>query len=126
MPMFDLEGQTASTFKLDMSSMARAYVNWGKWVADCPAGCGGAMALNPHQGLFHCGECQHMATLEWPNNVDEIWEALEERPFARIKNWFPPNHELAILSGEPHGQSAEELRQEARDHGLDGTQDVRS
>lgn len=104
-----------------LTSQARAYVNFGRWIADCPMGCGNATGLNPGQATFLCatpGGCGHVGSIEWPSNADEIWEVLLERPAPRTRNWFPSSHELALRAGQPHGQTIEELREEARENGV--------
>lgn len=99
-----------------ITMQARAYANFGRWIADCPADCGGAMALEANQPSFFCappGGCGHMATVDWPGNVQEITDALMERKAPKNRNWFPPNHNLALRAGCPHGQTPQELRDEA-------------
>ena len=103
------------------SSKARAYVNFGRWIADCPLNCGNAVALEPNQNQFFCnsaGGCGHIAALEWPNNTAEIWDVLMERPMPKTRNWFPSNHDLALRSGSPHGQTVQALRDEAHENGV--------
>lgn len=105
------------------SQMARAYVNYGRWVADCPTGCGSALALINEDGdlmhVYACIECHALSTVDWPANAEEIWEALQERPYPRVRNWFPASHELALRTGLPHGQTPNDLREEARENGVD-------
>ncbi len=95
-----------------LTNKARAYYNFGRWIADCPVDCGSAIQLNPGQSLFHCPECTFITDVEWPTNVDEITEALNKRQAKRNRNWFPENHDLALRSGSPHGQSVVELEDE--------------
>lgn len=98
------------------TNRAAAYVNWGKWVADCRLDCGYAVALKNSQASFVCeisgGGCGHINTVEWPSNVSEIWDALIERPMPKTRNWFPNNHVLAVRAGCPHGQTVKDLREE--------------
>lgn len=101
-----------------ITNRARAYVNFGRWIADCPINCGSAMQLQPGQDTFQCAECRFITSVEWPSNADAIWEALEKRPAKKFRNWFPSNHELALRSNCPHGQSTEELEEETREHGV--------
>lgn len=101
------------------TGMARAYVNFGRWIADCPNDCGGALAMEPNQTTFHCGGsggCGQIASVEWPPNPQEIWEALSERSRPKNRNWFPTGHNLALRAGCAHGQTPQELRDEAHDH----------
>lgn len=94
---------------------AIAYVNYGRWVADCPAGCNSAAALAPHQPMFNCVECYAIAPIHWPDDADELWEALAARPKPN-QNWFPSGHPLALRSGSPDGQTPDELRAETAEH----------
>ncbi len=99
---------------------AQAYVNFGRWVADCPLECGNALLVEPGQGSFFCqppGGCGHIGTLVWDANYAEIWRALEERQMPKTRNWFPKDHPLALKAGCPSGQTVEELREEARVNG---------
>ena len=101
------------------TNVARAYVNFGRWISDCPLGCGNAMALQPGQSQFFCqppGGCGNIASVEWPNDPDGIWEALGQRPMPKTRNWFPKNHELALRAGCPNGQSVQELLDEAQEN----------
>jgi hypothetical protein len=101
-------------------TVARARVNHGRWIADCPRRyCANAMRLEPRQGTFHCsgqGGCLMVADIEWPADADAIWEALLERPVPVTRNWYPPGHVEAVKLGLPHGQTAEELRAEQREY----------
>lgn len=103
-----------------ISPNALAYVNFGRWIADCPLGCGGAQALEARQTNFFCNPpsgCGHIATIEWPSDPDGIWEALEVRRMPKTRNWFPKNHELALRANAPHGQSVEDLIAETAENG---------
>lgn len=100
-------------------AQARAYVNYGRWVADCPAECGGAMTLEGRQNLFACAVCKQINQVEWPPNPDEIFETLLRRPLAKNRNWFPKDHFLALRGNMPHGQTVKELEEEAEANGVD-------
>jgi hypothetical protein len=97
-------------------AQARAYVNHGRWIADCPVECGSALSLDPKQVTYHCPECKWMGQIEWPDNADEIWETLQERRIPRTRNWFPSGHVLALRSGSPHGQTVKELLEETAEN----------
>lgn len=104
-----------------LNANAQAYINFGRWVADCPMGCGNATALEFNQVTYYCappGGCGHIGEVTWPVDAPEIWGALEERPMPKTRNWFPRNHDLALKSGCPHGQTPAELREEARENGV--------
>lgn len=98
---------------------AVSYINFGRWVADCPAGCGNAFALQKGETLVHCTSCKNIAPVRWPSHADELWEVLLQRPLERTRNWFPKNHPLAVMSGSTHGETPEELRQETIEHTLE-------
>lgn len=99
---------------------ARARVNHGRWIADCPRRyCANAIALQPRQAMFHCsgmGGCQMVADIEWPPDADDLWAALLERPVPTTRNWYPPGHVEAVRLHLPHGQTAAELRAEQREY----------
>lgn len=91
---------------------AIAYVNEGRWVADCPAqGCFNAAELTPGQFMFTCVTCQLVTEVSWPDprEAHEIWQVLSARPDRTKRNWFPQDHWLALAAGCPHGQSPAEL-----------------
>lgn len=95
---------------------ALAYVNWGRWIAECPAECGGALMLAPQQTLLSCEECGLFSQITWPADADGITDALAQRAVPRTRNWFPEGHSLALRAGCPHGQSVAELRAETAEH----------
>lgn len=100
-----------------VTNRARAYVNWGRWVADCTRPyCNSAAKLDPGQPVFYCAECRQIADIDWPTDAEEIWSELERRPVPGTRNWFPAGHELALRSGRPHGQTVAELRAETLEH----------
>lgn len=103
-------------------------MNFGRWVADCPADCGSALKLSANQSMYHCVECGQLAGVEWPTDADEIWLELSQRPAPKNRNWFPSGHVLALKSGSSHGQTPRQLREETETymggaHGLDGAHD---
>jgi hypothetical protein len=95
---------------------ALAYVNHGRWIADCPRPyCNNAFGLEPRQPIFRCagmGGCQVVASIQWPSDADEIIEALSKRPVPGTRNWFPHGHDLAVRFGYPMGQSPKDLIEE--------------
>lgn len=104
-----------------VTDRSAAYMNWGKWVADCTRNCGYAVSLKEGQTSFVCdlssGGCGHINPVAWPSNAVEIWDILLERPMMKTRNWFPSNHSLAVRAGCPHGQTVQELREEAHKNG---------
>lgn len=95
-----------------LTARARAYVNHGRWVADCPTGCGSALELQKGQAMYHCDECMHLSSVEWPSNPQEIWDTLLKRKLPRTRNWYPRDHYIAVRAGQPHGQTVDDLRAE--------------
>lgn len=103
-----------------LTDHARAYINHGRWIADCPRPyCANAEKLDTRQAMFHCSNCQLQAEVEWPPNADELWSVLARRPVPQTRNWFPASHDLALRSGTPHGQTVIELVDENRQHGVE-------
>lgn len=94
---------------------AVAYVNHGRWVADCPApNCYNAEELNAGQFMYSCQLCYLMVPIQWPppQTAHEIWLALAERKNKDNRNWFPEGHPLALAAGRPHGLTPRELLDE--------------
>lgn len=98
------------------TNTAIAYINFARWVANCPRDCGNAWELKPGENMVQCGECGNICPVQWPPFADDLWEALQERPLPRTRNWFPAGHPLAIASQSTHGETADELRRETRMH----------
>ena len=74
---------------------ATAYVNHGRWVADCPSeGCAGATSIMPGAGFF-CGECLNAEVghryrpVVWPAARAGIEDALCCRRLPQSANWRP-------------------------------------
>lgn len=95
---------------------ARAYVNHGRWIADCPRDCGSALTLEPKQTAYACPECKWFGGIEWPSDADGITHALEQRAVPRTRNWFPEGHTLALRSNSPHGQTVKQLMEETEEN----------
>lgn len=79
---------------------ATVYVSWGLWVADCPRpGCLGAEHAGhaPLTGVvggltqsgFRCARCGLVCPSAWPDNAQDIWTLLEQRPLPETRNWSP-------------------------------------
>ena len=102
------------------AAFARAYVNWGRWVADCGRPyCNGGRTPRTPAGPVHCANCHWEAPVQWPPDADAIWEVLAARPVPGTRNWFPSGHELALRSGCPHGQTVADLAAENAEYGAD-------
>lgn len=100
-------------------TLARAYVNHGRWIADCTRPyCANAEKLAPRQAFFHCSNCHREAAVEWPPDAGDIQSVLALRPVPQTRNWFPASHELALRSGCPHGQTAVDLLAENYEYGV--------
>lgn len=101
------------------SFTTQAYVNHGRWVADCDRPfCGNAVQFQHRQSTFNCegsGGCQAVNVVEWPADADAIWEALALRPVPATRNWFPTGHPLAVRSGCEMGQSPADLIEEQKE-----------
>lgn len=124
---------SSPTDTLAVPALARAYVNWGRWVADCPnVECNSAEEIHPWRGyscahrecqfsawpetLFHCSYCRAMAPIEWPADAADIWVALNRRTAPETRNWFPADHALGERWGRPTGQTPAELIAEHAEH----------
>ena len=73
---------------------ATAYVNHGRWVADCPTQyCAGAAVL--YRDTFLCGNCLNAECgyryrlVSWPREKGGIEEALSARAIPAVTNWYP-------------------------------------
>ena len=64
--------------------MTTAYVSHGRWVIDCPEGCGNAVLATELKRLYRCpkrkGGCGARFKASLPNQAAEIWALLAERP----------------------------------------------
>lgn len=102
-----------------------AYVNHGRWIADCPREwCNNAERVDHERlaamgGQFRCTECLFEAPVAFPPHRDEIDAILALRPVPATRNWFPADHSLATRSGTPHGQSAVDLVEENNAYGVE-------
>ncbi|MFF3867346.1 hypothetical protein [Micromonospora sp. NPDC001898] len=94
--------------------IAQVYINWGRFVIDCPhSDCHDAREVTPGQQAEVCA-AGHLLVVQWPPDAAQIHAALAERPQERTRNWFPQDHPVALQGGQPHGQSPDDLRDEAR------------
>lgn len=97
--------------------VAIAYVNHGRWVADCPhPDCHSAEHYqDPYNGkygglrpnAFHCtapGGCGLSYPVVWPPNIAEIERWLVMRPIMTTRNWLP-GETIAdlVLENAEHG-----------------------
>ncbi len=70
-------------FSIRKGTDVQAYVNHGRWVADCP--CNGAELVAPKQEML-CGSCGMKHTVEFPKQRTKIEETLNVRP-PHNQNW---------------------------------------
>jgi hypothetical protein len=88
---------------------APVYINYGRFVVDCP--CGDAREVQPGERTTACVD-GHPLDMEWPADAAALMTALAERISVKRRNWFPRLHPLALQLGKPHGQTPDELRRE--------------
>lgn len=115
---------------LILPAPTQAYVNHGRWLADCPAGCNNAMPVDRGQTAFLCGflidgalkaGCGATGDLQWPEQPGDIEAALFGR-MEQHRNWAPAGHRQTttsytrdgrtIADAFPGGQTAADLREE--------------
>lgn len=91
---------------------AVAYVNHGRWLADCPTGCNAAMDTTVGETGYLCGVpyegriiggCGASAPLVWPEDPNAITAALSVRPTAN-RHWAPAGHRQTYVSYTPDGR----------------------
>jgi hypothetical protein len=73
-----------------------AYVNEGRWIAECPNGCGFAIVASEADPVFWCADCGGDAwqRVLFPRRKRAIERALLKRPamhpfYASHRNWLP-------------------------------------
>lgn len=87
---------------------AFAYLNHGRWVLECPHGCGQAWLLaDIAEVAFSCDLCSLRVSGTTEKQAAEIDVIVSGRPLAN-RNWYP-------------GESLEMLRLENARHGLVNT-----
>ena len=100
----------------EVANTIAAYVNHGRWIAECPNRCGNAIVVSqaePHFICFGCGSPENDG--KWYNvMLPSEWRAIEQellkRP-ARVafeashRNWIP-------------GETVADLRAENAEHGV--------
>lgn len=80
-----------------------AYVNHGRWVADCiTVGCGGARQLNPDH-TYWCVYCGQSYVVEWPDKktMRAVTTILEQRPERVNQNYHPTDHVRLHPTNQP-------------------------
>ena len=101
--------------------VAEVFVSWGMWVAECPRdGCLGSEHLGHapvtgHVGGltavgFKCGRCGLVCRSSWPDNAEDIWYLLSQRPAVETRSWRPPETLADLLvENALHGIVAAEI-----------------
>lgn len=84
---------------------AYARVDDGRWIADCPAGCGSACELIAGETRYWCTECGnggtgHTAPLVWPERMDRLVTNLESLP-RQLQFWPCPPCSAGRQAGRP-------------------------
>lgn len=76
-----------------------AYVNHGRWVADCP--CGSGLLCSPRDEDACCLECGlvHRVAFPEPSDIDAATQILMQRP-RRNRNWYPVGEQVSDLAAE--------------------------
>jgi hypothetical protein len=97
--MDEIKARVAPTTKV-ASPRLKAYVNHGRWVADCP--CGGGIACGPDSPDAVCYDCRTERNISFPSasRIATATELLSARPL-KHQNWRPDQ-----------GESVTELRAE--------------
>ena len=88
----------------------QAYISEGRWVADCPAGCGGALLMplnDPWYFCVNCGSGWHRVV--FPPAMREIQTLLLKRP---LEGGIPKTRNWRV------GESVDQLRAENLAHGV--------
>jgi len=76
-----------------------ARIDTGRWVADCPLGCGGAEMVSVHAPFFTCLSCGS-GGLWWPVVFPSNREAIEKELLKRrdVRSWsWNPDESVAVL-----------------------------
>jgi hypothetical protein len=82
-----------------------AYVNHGRWVADCPI-CNGAELVTPGDPYI-CQNCLNGARqyrpVSFPPDIEEIEAALVARPLPLNRNWTTETAAMLRAENVSHG-----------------------
>jgi hypothetical protein len=101
---------------------APAYINWGRFVCDCPRwpDCTTSLEVTPGQDSAQCppapAGCGLTYTITWPRNGPAIMAALGRRPVPATRNWYPAAHPRALAHHLPAGETAADLDAETAAH----------
>ena len=87
-----------------------AYISEGRWVADCPAGCGGALMVTPNDRWYFCVNCgSGWHRVLFPTAKRAIETILLKRP---LEGGIPKTRNWRV------GESVAQLRAENLAHGV--------
>lgn len=77
---------------------ATAYVNYGRWVIDCPR-CNSGMLVS--ETFAQCPECKVGVDVRWPERALREWAEgiLSKRPRDN-RNWYPDREGIEDLKAE--------------------------
>lgn len=94
------------------SITAEARLEHGRWIVDCPLGCGGAQFASKAHKKFFCVDCLHRGPNEegskaegrwvrvkFPRDLDDIEEEILLRKKDQHRNW-KPGESIDQLRGE--------------------------
>lgn len=106
--LWQRRGRPAAT----AATAIEAYVNWGRWVADCPTpGCNGALIVSHEDPRFYCPYCFNdpeagrFLAVAFPAARAAIEAELLKRPLLEQRNWRP-------------GETAADLRRQNSARGI--------
>lgn len=86
----------------DPEAVVPAYVNWGRWVVDCPD-CSNAQLACRTDHRFLCNECGNVAVgnkwrpVQWPADVQAVENLLANRP-KEFQNWVPGESTMTLAT----------------------------
>jgi hypothetical protein len=86
--------------------LAEPFVNWGRWVANCPApdcsnaehyGVDGGYPGGLGREVFRCSYCGLLCPVQWPPLTADIERLLVMRPVPATRNWLPGETLLDLM-----------------------------
>lgn len=83
------------------NEVVAAYINHGRWVADCP-NCNGGIAAWAENDACCCLDCGRVYHAVFPSTRkrDKVEAILLERPSGAYMNWNPDRESIADLKAE--------------------------
>lgn len=98
-------GRPIPPFETKVAGSVDCYVNHGRWVADCPAGDGGALLVSADEPLFWCLVCGNKANggawyvVRFPQDAEQIEALLSARSNRNNRNWGLAE-DVAVIAAE--------------------------